>query len=267
MAFYGCSFSFNGIPCDDYDLMMYDVGGSVSEEDEFGSNVEIIEEQVGNRWRPQFYGARFKDKLAVELIFGVNQDRLDEGRYLDRHEINEITTWLTGHDEYMWLEIHQEDMEHVRYRCMITELTMVHYGLIPWALSALAVCDSPYAYLYPDERSYNISGTTTIDYSNESAYNGFYRPKFELTLPSGGDFSIVNESDKDRKFELKGVPAGASRIYIDNDTFVITDDGGINLYPNFNYKFFRLVRGNNHLQVSGTGTLKIISEFPVNVGS
>lgn len=267
MAFWGCSFSFNGTPCEEFDLMMYDVGGSLSEDDMFGSNVEILEEQVGRRWKPQFYGARFSDKLAIELIFGVNQSRIDEGRFLSRYEINDITTWLTGHDEYMWLEINQTDMDHVRYRCMITELSMINYGLIPWAMRATAVCDGPYAYMHPIERTYAINGNRTIDFTNESAYNGYYRPKLELTLPSGGNFSITNENDNGRKFEFTNVPAGASKIYIDNDTFVITNDGGINIYPNFNYKFLRLVRGNNRLKVSGNGTLKIICEFPVNVGS
>lgn len=266
MAFWGCSFIFNGIPCEDFDLMMYDVGYSLSEEDEFASSVEPVEETIAGRWKPHFYGVQFPNKLALTIVFGVNQRRIDAGKFLDRYEIDEVASWLTGYDKYMWLEIQQSDMQYVRYRCLVTSLSTVTYGLIPWAMRMTVTCDSPYAYLYPQEFEYKINGSAEIDFFNESSLNAYYRPKLEIALSNGGDFSITNESDKDRKFSLTGVPAGAGKIYVDNDTFVITNDGGINLYPKCNYKFLRLVKGHNTLKVTGNGTLKIQCEFPVNAG-
>lgn len=64
------------------------------------------------------------------------------------------------------------------------------------------------------------------------------------------------------------IPAGFANavISIDNQNQIITSSTGDNLYPYFNKKFFRLARGDNRLKITGTGKLKILCSFPVNVG-
>lgn len=265
MAFWGKSFIFNDFPCEEFELMMYDIGDETQGESTFASTVSISEEVVGTRWKPWFYGVKYEKKLQMDLIFGVNERRLDKGKYLDRYEIDEIASWLTGHDKYMWLEIEQEDMEYVRYRCIVSDLSIVSYGNIPWAMKASIICDSPYAYLYPQEFTYEIDGTQTIEFLNESSHNGYYMPILDIQM-NGGSFSIKNETDNGRTFTLTNVPAAASNICVNNDTFVITNNADLNLYPYCNCKFLRLVRGYNTLLVTGNCTLTIRCEFPINVG-
>lgn len=265
MAFHGRAFVFNSVPCEAYELMMYDVGSTGQGDGKFASVVTIEEEVVGGRWKPYFYGVKFDEKLEIDMVFGVNQRRLDMEKYLDRYEINEIATWLTGYDAYGWLDIEQPDTQMIRYRCICTSLEIVSYGNIPWALQAKFVCDSPFAYLYPEEFEYAISGTTTINFYNKSSLNGYYRPEMEI-IQAGGTFSITNVTDDSRVFSLSGFPASVKHVYIDNDHEVITNDQDVNLYPYFNYKFFRLKRGYNQLKITGNGTLKIKCMFPVNAG-
>ena len=45
MAFWGRTFVFDGIPCEAYDLMMYDVGDSGDEDAELASTATIDEER------------------------------------------------------------------------------------------------------------------------------------------------------------------------------------------------------------------------------
>lgn len=266
MAFWGKSFVFNGFPCEDFDLMLYDVGGESQGEGAFASTVSIVEEVVGNRWKPWFYGVKYENKLQMDIVFGVNENRLDKEKYLDRYEIDEIASWLTGHDKYMWFEIDQDDMEHVRYRCMVTDLSIVSYGNIPWAMKATLVCDSPYAYLYPQTFTYSINGTKKIEFLNEGSHNGYYMPILDITLNGEQSISITNETDGGRTFELNNVPAAATDIRVNGDTCVITNNANLNLYPYCNFKFLRLVRGYNTLSITGKCTLKILCEFPVNAG-
>ena len=127
MAFWGKAFVFNDFPCEEFGLMLYDIGNETQGEGTFASTVSIVEEVVGARWKPWFYGVRYEKKLQMDIIFGVDERRLDKEKYLDRYEIDEIASWLTGHDKYLWLEIEQEDMEYVRYHCMISELSIVSY--------------------------------------------------------------------------------------------------------------------------------------------
>ena len=269
MAFWGCSFVFDGIPCEEYDLMLYDsFSGKSQDEGKFSNTVKIIEDKVSTRWKPHFYGAIQEDKLELSLIFGVNQNRLDLGKPLDRDELNAIALWLVGHNEYKWLEILQEDIEHVRYRCIITELEIIEYGTVPWALKATLECDSPYGYMHPRVFEYVVNGYKDVRLLNESGHPGYYKPRIEVDLHGTGTFSITNVSDNNHKLELKDVPGVVNTITIDNDYCIITDvENGINLYPYFNFNFFRLVRGVNQLHFEGDCTVRIICEFPVNTGS
>lgn len=266
MAFWGKAFVFNDFPCEEFGLMLYDIGNETQGEGTFASTVSIVEEVVGARWKPWFYGVRYEKKLQMDIIFGVDERRLDKEKYLDRYEIDEIASWLTGHDKYLWLEIEQEDMEYVRYHCMISELSIVSYGNIPWAMKASVICDSPYAYLYPQEFTYAINGTQKIEFLNESSHNGYYMPVLEIKMNGGGSITITNETDKGRTFRLTNVPAAVSDILVNNDTCVITNNADLNLYPYFNFKFFRLVRGYNTLSITGNCTLTIRCEFPINAG-
>lgn len=266
MAFWGSKFIFNDFPCEEFGLMLYDIGNETQGEGTFASTVSIVEEVVGTRWKPWLYGVRYEKKLEMEIVFGVDEKRLDQGKYLDRYEIDEIASWLTGHDKYHWFEIEQADMEYVRYHCMVSNLSIVSYGNIPWAMKATLICDGPYAYLYPQEFTYTVDGTQEIEFLNESSHNGYYMPIIDIEMTGGGTISITNETDNGRTLKLTNVPASVQSIHIDNDTCVITDDADVNLYPYFNFKFLRLVRGYNTLTIKGNCTLTIRCEFPINAG-
>lgn len=91
-------------------------------------------------------------------------------------------------------------------------------------------------------------------------------PQLEIELSSGGNFSIINQSDNNRTFSFKSVPSSVKKINVDNDRCIITNDQDLNIYPYFNFRFLKLIKGENRLKVSGKGILRIICEFPVNVG-
>lgn len=267
MAFWGSSFIFNGIPCDDYELMMYDIGSASQSNDSQISAISIVEESLSSRWKPHFYGVKRDKKLEFSLVFGVNQERIDVNKYLERYEIENIASWLTGYNKYLPLEIIQSDLEYIHYKCIVSELKVVEYGNIPYALEAHIICDSPYAYLYPHEYSFNIDGETSICIFNESSCNDYFMPQIKIEQIADSSFSIINLSDSGtREFKFTDIPTSVSAISVDNDRCIINSDNDINLYPYFNFKFFRLVKGLNQLKVSGKGTLRIVCEFPINVG-
>lgn len=266
MAFWGHKFIFDGIPCETFDLMMYDIGGTEQGEGRFANTVTIIEEGVGNRWRPLFYGVKYENKQELEIVFGVNVERIDRQQYLDRYEIEAISSWLCGRENYCWLEIEQADMEYVRYRCMVTGLEQISYGNIPWAFRATITCDSPFAYMYPQEFRYDVDGSVDILFFNESSINGLYLPEMEISISSGDSFSIENLTDDGRIVQFSGLPADITTIHVDNENGVLSTPSGSNVYPYFNFKFLRLKRGYNTLRITGNGSLLIRCEFPVSTG-
>lgn len=286
MAFYGCTFTFDGVSCDEHQLMIYNVGDSQQGQTEFAHTVSIQDEVVGNHWKPLFFGVTYENKLEGEIVFGLNQERIDRQEHLTRQEMANISSWLAGHQEYKWLEIAQEDLADVRYHCIVTELKVVETDGIPWAFSAVFTCDSPYAYLYPQTHIYEVDGELDIELENKSSHNGYYYPVVKLAsstnaltdeadnvlteetnkvLVTGGTFAIENLTDG-RTMRFDDLPTDMPAIMIDCEHGVISSSTQENMYKYFNYRFLRLKRGINHLRLTGHGALAITCEFPVSVG-
>ena len=118
---------------------------------------------------------------------------------------------MTGRKEYKWLSIGQQDMEQLQFRCMVTELTPISHGWLPVAFQATIQCDCPYAYSYPFEKQYTISGETTILFRNESSVREYLKPEISFAPASSTrTLSLVNLNDDNREFKLTGIPSGAS---------------------------------------------------------
>lgn len=266
MAFWGTEFIFDGIPCSEYGLMVYHFGSNGQDDVSF-QNGEIVEDRIPGRYDALTYGLVQNQSLEYTLVFGANMESMDANESIDRYEVETIAAWLTGYKTRKWLTIIQDDMESFRYRCFISELKLITYGDMPWAFSCKVSCDSPFAYSLPEEYSYTVNGEEEVILFNRSSFNGFYRPKLEIAIHSGSSVSIQNLSDGNRTFQFTSLPGGKSLvIYIDNKNQVITDNMDLNLYPYFNMKFMRLVRGDNILKIKGNATVKFICEFPVNIG-
>lgn len=266
MAFWGSEFIFDGIPCSALGLMVYQFGSNAQEDVSF-QNGEIIEDRIPGRYDALTYGLVQNQSLEYTLVFGANMASIDAEKSIDRYEVEEITAWLTGHSSRKWLTIVQDDMESFRYKCLISELKLITYGELPWAFSCRVSCDSPFAYSMPSEYSYTVNGSLEKTLFNRSSFNGFFYPRMEITINDGDSFSIQNNSDGGRIFQFTSLPGGSSlEITIDNKNQVITNNMDLNLYPYFNMKFLRLVRGNNKLVFTGNATVKFICEFPVNIG-
>lgn len=266
MSFYGCHFSFDGMPCTEYGLMLYDFGVTSSGDGVLSSEITISEDRISRRYSPLHYGVVTNKPLEFSMTFGADIDAIDSDVYLDRPDLEAIAVWLTGHKTYKWLEITQPDMETVRYKCFITNLRYVDFGKLPWGITCTVICDSPFAYLYPEVYTYNIGDQLSLTFYNKSSYRGYYKPKLIIEPTDGGTFSIQNNSDGGRIIQFTDLPAVVSKITIDNENEIISCDEIANLYPYFNFNFFRLIRGNNQLVINGSGKLQIVCEFPVNIG-
>ena len=253
-------FSFAGESSLMYGLMIYDIDGNGQENVSFGNTADIIETRTLNRIQPIHFGVNYHDSpLQFKLVFGAED-------YLDRYELENISFWLTGHQQYQWLSIDQPDMERVQFKCLITELTPLSIGWLPIAFEATVVCDCPYAYGYQFDKQYRIAGTTNILFRNESSVRELLKPVLTF-VPSSGttELRIVNHNDGEREFLLKDLPSSVN-VIIDNNNGIIQETNyGYNLYDNFNLNFFRLVHGDNNIEVTGDGTLTISGRFLCNI--
>lgn len=277
MAFYGCEFIFDGLPSTTYGLTIYDFGG-ISEDGSY-SQPDIIEDRTVLRSTPLHYGVVRNSPLVFNLTFGVSNERIDTNNWLDRWEMDAIAQWLTGHDDYKYLDIIQPDMDAMRYKCIITDLRYITYGKYPWGFECTVTCDSPYGYLRPDIYNANIDNSGFISIRGRAATK-YYYPKVQIEIPSGAfsgissssesSITISNIYDESSVFKLSGLGHYTDTIIIDNENEIITSARGENMYAKFNGNFLRLNRGENKLFVECENckkcTVTITCEFPVNIG-
>lgn len=239
--------------------MIYDLEGHTQSDVPFGNIAKIVETRTNNRIRPIHFGVNYHSSpLQFKLVFGSLEP-------LDRYEMEAVAFWLTGHQDYQWLSIDQPDLEGVQFRCLITQLTPISVGWIPYAFEATVVCDCPYAYGFPFSEQYTVNGTINRLFRNDSPIREYIKPKLEYTSSYGGTLSIINHNDNDRLFELTGIPA-STKVTIKNYNGIIQEaTDRINLYDGFNLNFFRLVQGDNNLTITGRGTLTMSGRLLYNV--
>lgn len=267
MSFLGTEFIFDGTSSYEYGLCLYSQISNTSQDaTAWASNVKMFEDRPYRRYASYCYGGSLEDSLEFKLVFGVSEERKELHGEYDRWEMQKIASWLTGHRGYRWLEIVQDDLTHVRYHCYITDLQAVEVGGRHWGFSCKVTCDSPYGYLASERFTYTVNGTATVKLHSRSSINDPYSPVVQIQQSNGTDFSIKNVTDNNREFKLTGIPTGSGNIALDSSHGVLTCDAGWNLYPYCNFKFPRLLRGDNELILTGTGTYTFACAFPVNVG-
>ena len=244
-----------------YGLMVCDIGSNAQDDVSFGNAASIIESRINKRIQPIHFGVNYnEDPLVFTLVIGSE-------RPLDRYQMESVAMWLTGHQQYQWLTIDQPDLDRVMFRCLITSLTPISYGWVPYGFELEVTCDCPYAYGYPFSKTYSISGSTNLLFRNEGSVREYFKPELQFQLDSGvTEVSIINASDNNREFKITGLPASGILLSVDNENGIICDlTTGINLYSGFNLNFFRLVQGDNQLTIKGNGALTISGQFLYNV--
>lgn len=265
MSFYGSSFSFDGVSCEEFGLMLYDFDNTKQGNSKF-AKIKLHEDRVYHMPRSIFYGTSCDDGLEFNLVFGADEYSASHHIPMDRQDLEVISSWLTGHNSYKWLTIDQPDMNGIRYRCIITDLEVLEIGFDQWAFSCTVHCDSPFAYTLPMEFSYDIDGSLDIVLHSRSSSNDVYFPNVSISLNNGGGIQIINHSLGESTFQLSGVPSSVGNISVDGRCGIVRCAADVNLYPYFNFTFPKLKRGDNLMTITGSGNVKFTCEFPVSVG-
>lgn len=263
-------FTYAGMPASMFSMYVADISGKSHSANSFGNKANIIEKRLANRITPLHYGVRYNDSpLSFTLIFGADHE-------LDRYEMQAVSRWLTGYQEYQWLSIDQPDMNHIQFRCLIQELTPIHLRWLPMAFEAKIICDCPYGYSYPFQKIHNVIGndesSSRYVFYNDSTCSENLRAHIYIDKSAGGNsFSIRNiTTNTEMKFE--GLPIGALSIHVDAENQIVSDEtegatSSSDLYEYFNFVFLDFAPGDNELLITGNGGIRIEGRYLYNVGA
>lgn len=190
------SFVFDGVPSEIYGLMIYFMDDAESREISLGTDINVIEDRLPKRISPIHYGVDINKSMSFPLTFGSTD-------YLEDYDVDAILSWLTGHQQYKWLEFIDGD-HYVRYKCHLNNMQSIYINGLPTAFTCDVECDSQFAYEYPTINEYEIDDTEAyIEYFNKSAYNGYLYPELKIEFNNDcNSLSIINESDNNREFKI-----------------------------------------------------------------
>jgi hypothetical protein len=247
-----------------FDLRIYDFSPSNPASSSAGGEVQIHEKWLYRRETPYFYGRYYNSPL--EFDFTVGSYSIIDGTTRDA-----IQAWLLGKSTYLPLRIVQDDISDITFNVILTRQDNIYIGNLNYALTLHARCDRPWGLYYPPILTRTYSGANaveTIEYYNESVYSGYNKPTISFTMGgSGGDLSIINETDGDREFLFSDLSPNEV-ITVDNDKGIITSSGSSLRIQNFNKNFLRLVQGENILSISGSITqLTFDTVFAKGIGA
>ena len=260
--FYAWDFIYAGTSASEFGLFICDVGGNGQLDIAFANKANILQTRLSNRIEPIMQGVRWNDNpLTFTLVFGSTEP-------MDRYQLQAVAQWLTGYQEYQWLQIEQPDMEHIQFRCLVESLKPISVGWFPVAFEAKIVCDSPYGYSFPFEKSVVFDDQKKFRFYNDSTARVALRPKIKLELAAGcRNFALANETNG-LVMRFTDLPSGVITINIDNNDMIISGENNeYNLYDYFNFQFMEFVPGDNELIFEGAGKATISGRYVYNVGA
>lgn len=207
--FRSTSFKFDGVSSETYGLMIYFTDDSEIRDLSLGTDVELIEDRLPKQISPIHYGVDMNKPMTFPLTFGSTN-------YLKDYDVDAILSWLTGHQQYKWLEFIDGD-HYIRYKCHLNNVKTLYVNGLPFAFECDVECDGQFGYEPVEIFEYEVNELgISDDFFNRSSYNGYLYPDVEILFNDDcTTLSIVNETDGGREFKIN---------HFDRETINTTSD-------------------------------------------
>lgn len=264
MSFLGNYFTYNGVSSKDFNLILVSINDNTNEVPS-GSGIEIKSASVMKNSRKLFLGAVENQVLEIPIEI-VSREPIDLLTFL------RIKQWLFGNPGYHKLQIEDEWYSDFYFNCIIKPSEDIKFNGEYFGLRCNAECDSPYAYTFPQTKTYTFDSSIInyFEFDNFSSQIHGLRPVIEFKMSkSGKEFSIKNLATN-REFKMTGLSPNEV-ITVDNQNEIITSSTGLKRFKNLskdkNQGYFSLAHGLNKLECRGfIKYLKITYQFAVRLG-
>lgn len=207
------------------------------------------------------YGAKYTDtaSLVVSLIKSDNSD-------ITVTEARNVLKWLTGSRAASQLDLYKvNDKIAYSFFGRFTEVNLQKLDSRVVGIIATFTATSPWAYSAVQVVTQAINGSTTLTVANLSDDEDTYvYPEVVFTNENANgtlniknttlsEETIINNIAVNEKITMNSNQI----IYSDNPTRIFGND--------FNFKWLRLVSGNNSITITGTGSISIQYRYFIKV--
>lgn len=252
--FVSSQFTYDGKSSDEFNLMLIRTdSGLIS--GQFGVRRSTRKEKDAKNPIPYFYGVS-EDVLTFDIQLALTKTWSKDDRI-------KIAKWLFQNEYRPFIS---NDTPDIIYYCMPVEAPEKFFnGIMEGYVNLSFECDSPYGWTPQTTQSFNLATNDTtqiITLNNSSNILKYYYPELEITLLQGTGFKLKNLSNNNEEFEFSNLNVGEV-IYINNQKKQIISSTNLYRFDNFNKKWFKLIYGQNRIEVTGKVKIDVRSQFPI----
>jgi len=263
--YFGTSFIYNDRSSEEFDLRISDFEASGVKTGPAGADINLLQKYIPRRSTPYYYGRTIQTPLEINLTVNKNG-------YLSSQDRNMIASWLLGQMDYSVLQIVQNDMDGILFNVIFDKCEVNYVSNVATGFKLHGVCKDPWGWDFP--KIYTLTNTTgnvtmnIYNFYNESADADYLYPIFSIVMNGlGGNFSLTNTTDNNRVFLFTGLSANEV-LTVDCSKGIISSSTGLTRMDKFNKNFFRLLPGNNSLQlISAYATFAMTYQFAKKIGA
>jgi len=269
-TFINMDFMFNGESSTPYSIQLVKVneGGMIGVPVAGGKSIN--EQYVSYRDKPWFYNANMQP-MDMKMCFAFTS-----ATPWTEQQKQDTFDWLYSPRTYCDFksdDFYNSDTSTYSkiYKLMFTSPLQFMTADLDYGYFELDAKAYPFAYTEVVNQAVTVSSSpTTVTINNPTNVRNhdnsyYYYPKIYVDLTGAAtSFKIINTSDSNREFGLTGLDT-SEQLYIDNELKVInTNSTGENRIADLtNKQWFRLVQGDNALQIYGTSSVTFVCQYPI----
>jgi len=264
-TFIETDFTFNSVNSNTYGIKIVKVQQSSMIGTPISGGKTVEQTFVSRRDKPYFYGTTMQPQ-ELNMTFMCSTPNSFTSNFR-----KSVFEWLYGERKYC--DFISNDNTDKVYKIIFTSpLQFSTVNLLDgyFDLSAIAY---PFAYTTVKSYNYKVASTPTEiiinNLTNVQNYDGtfnYYPIIYADLTGSSSSIKLVNKSDNNRIFEITSLNT-LEELYIDNNLKIINSSvSNANRFENLiNKQWFRLVKGENKIDVYTTCNLNIQCQYPILV--
>lgn len=250
MSSYHTSFTYlDKNSYDDFNLqIVHFESGDSGEVDSYLSQEAIYADSTRGTKRTM-YGTKY-NSVALLNITVMRPD----GSEFGIEKTREINRWLTGSNQYSWMDLYVGDEVKYRMHCFIQDVKPYKLDSRIVGFVITAESSSPWCYSSLQTVSQAVSGDATLQINNQSDDLYTYTELRTIFQNSTGETLTITNNTLGQTTTITKLVA--NEVITLSENMFITSDNTTRIFGNdFNYVWPKLKSGTNDFAVSGVGTI------------
>lgn len=245
-------FTFNGVTSDSMGVYLVRTTTGLAP-NPFVAGKEVQEEYPARADSPFFFRSKLQ-QYTLTMTFSTLSNNMTPTL------MKSIANWLIKDKYYPFVS--DDNPDKIFYLIAVNQINFMTNATNEGYFEVQFKSKYPYALTTASTPTHSIVSSGSFVLNNLSNVHEYYYPEMEITVNSGTSFTLTNATDANRATTITGLTA-SEIVYLNNSKKQLISSTGNYRYSTFNKNWFRLLQGNNTINVTGTVGIVFRTQFPV----